>query len=125
MLDIDHFKRCNDTYGHEAGDKVICFVADTLMSRFREADIVSRFGGEEFCIACLNLQTESIEKVFNDIRASIEDAVIQFQSQEIKVTISIGVCANLKHNLEEMITCADDMLYEAKNQGRNQLQVQS
>lgn len=123
MLDIDYFKRCNDTYGHEAGDQVLCFVADILKSRFREDDLVSRFGGEEFCVVCVNMQVDNIEKIFNEIRASIEDAVINFQGQEIKVTISIGVCATLRHSLDKMITCADDMLYEAKNQGRNQLQV--
>lgn len=124
MMDIDHFKKCNDKYGHDAGDEVICFVADRLKSSLRQSDLVARFGGEEFCVVGVNMHSENITEVFEKIRADIENSVIRSGEHEMRVTVSIGVCSTLKSSLEEMITCADDMLYKAKNQGRNQVCVE-
>jgi diguanylate cyclase (GGDEF)-like protein len=123
MLDIDHFKRCNDTYGHDAGDAVIRFVADTLAARFRETDLAARIGGEEFCIACVNLDESRIPGIFDELRTSIEQAVVHYPPHEIRVTVSIGVCAKSANSLEAMLKMADEQLYLAKNGGRNQVRV--
>ncbi|WP_157493173.1 GGDEF domain-containing response regulator [Desulfonatronovibrio magnus] len=123
MMDIDYFKKCNDQFGHDAGDEVIRFVGQSILSCVRESDLVARFGGEEYCIACAGMDGEGARKVFEKIRSSIEGAVINFDNHNIKVTVSIGVCPSLTGSLEEMITCADKMLYDAKKQGRNQVRV--
>lgn len=124
MIDIDHFKKCNDEFGHDAGDEVIRFVADSLRASLRQADLVARFGGEEYCVACVNMEPGSIWKKFDAIRMNIQNAAISTCGHEIQVTVSIGVCTRPKESLEEMITCADDLLYRAKNQGRNQVLVE-
>ncbi|WP_291323415.1 diguanylate cyclase [Desulfonatronospira sp.] len=121
MMDIDHFKRCNDQYGHDAGDEVIRYVADTLQSTVRKSDLVARFGGEEFCVVGVNMRLDHIETAFDNIREAIEQSVITAGEYQIRVTVSTGVCSALKDSLEEMITCADDLLYKAKNQGRNRV----
>lgn len=121
MMDIDHFKKCNDQYGHDAGDEVIRYVADTLKSSLRQSDLVARFGGEEFCVAGINMRPDQIETAFDKIRGNIEKSVIPAGEHQIRVTVSTGVCSILKDSLEAMITCADDLLYKAKNQGRNQV----
>ncbi|MCA1743060.1 MAG: diguanylate cyclase [Desulfovibrionales bacterium] len=123
MMDIDHFKKCNDTFGHDAGDDVICFVADAISKRVRESDIVARFGGEEYCVVCLDMDKESINQVFEEIRTNIENSLIVVGEHEIRVTVSIGVCTTLKDSLDEMIITADRMLYQAKEKGRNQVMV--
>lgn len=123
MLDIDHFKRCNDTYGHDAGDEVIRFVARTLDAKFRETDLVARIGGEEFCIACVDLDASRLRDIFEEVRRSIEEAVVRKHQHEIRVTVSIGVCATPGESLEAMMKTADEMLYRAKNSGRNQVRI--
>ena len=121
MIDIDYFKQVNDTYGHKAGDLVLQYIAWTLKKRFRQTDIVARFGGEEFCILASNMNREYIHKVFDDIRKVIAQLEIPVNDTMIHITISIGICTRLKQSLEEMINEADDMLYEAKRQGRNRV----
>ena len=125
MMDIDHFKKCNDTFGHDAGDEVIRFVARAIAKRVRESDIVARFGGEEYCVVCVDMEQGSIRKVFEEIRTTIEDSVIAAGEHEIRVTVSIGVCSILKDSLDEMIITSDRMLYQAKEQGRNQVMLEA
>jgi diguanylate cyclase (GGDEF)-like protein len=123
MLDIDHFKRCNDTYGHDAGDEVIRAVARTLASRFRETDVVARIGGEEFCILCVNMEQDEAENIFDRLRQEIADTPIQAGTHTINVTMSVGLCMHTHDDLEAMMRCADAKLYEAKESGRNQVRV--
>ncbi len=123
MMDIDHFKKCNDQYGHDAGDEVIRAVGQTIYSRLRSSDLIARFGGEEYCMACVNMDPADVFQVFDSVRKAVQDDVIDFAGHEIQVTVSSGVCAQLMDSLEEMITRADHMLYQAKQQGRNQVQV--
>jgi diguanylate cyclase (GGDEF)-like protein len=125
MLDIDHFKKCNDTYGHDAGDAVIQFVANSIADWFRKEDVVARIGGEEFCVACINMKPDHIMEIFDGLRRQIESSVIKFQDKTIRVTISTGVCPLAMDSLEEMVKVADNMLYQAKNTGRNQVCVAS
>jgi diguanylate cyclase (GGDEF)-like protein len=121
MVDIDHFKNVNDTYGHDAGDLVIKKISAVLQERFREADLVARFGGEEFCILTTNMNQEYILCIFDDLREAIEKTPINIGYKTLRVNVSIGVCAKLMDTLEMMIKLADTMLYEAKEGGRNRV----
>lgn len=123
MVDIDHFKKVNDSYGHDAGDIVLVTLSKMLKDRFRESDIVSRFGGEEFCILVANMYSQYIRTTFESLREAIENTKIPIGNQSISVTVSIGVCAKLFDNLEGMIKGADAMLYQAKQGGRNMVKV--
>jgi diguanylate cyclase (GGDEF)-like protein len=121
MLDIDFFKKINDKYGHNAGDRVLKKIASVLLDRFRASDIVSRFGGEEFCVLAVNMEKKSVENIFDSVRKKIEE--IEFSSEKgiIKTTISIGICNELMSDLDEMIKQADLSLYQAKENGRNKV----
>ncbi len=121
MLDIDYFKKINDTYGHDAGDEVLRNLSKLLSTRFRETDIVARFGGEEFCLLMTSMESESTFKIFDDLRKSIEKNSVQVEDQTICFTVSIGVCTRHRNSLAEMIKIADLMLYNAKEQGRNRV----
>ncbi|MBF0318465.1 MAG: diguanylate cyclase [Nitrospirae bacterium] len=125
MLDIDHFKRINDTYGHDVGDMVIRMIAGVLKDRFRESDIVARFGGEEFCVLVTNIKRNAVYGVFNELRAFIEGMEITAASLKIRITVSIGVCDDSMNCIEDMIKKADVMLYAAKNGGRNKVMSSS
>jgi len=121
MLDIDFFKKVNDTYGHDAGDIVIKKIAQILQSRLRKSDIVSRIGGEEFCILAINMKNSEAYKTFENIRKLIEASSCYYENKKINVTVSIGICCKQLQSLEEMITIADKQLYSAKNTGRNKV----
>lgn len=121
LLDIDFFKKVNDTYGHDAGDRVLKNLGAALQRRFRETDIVCRYGGEEICILVVNMAGECICDIFNAVRENIAQTPIDLGGEEIRITVSIGVCAEAKESLEEMITIADERLYAAKENGRNQV----
>lgn len=122
MIDIDHFKKVNDTFGHEAGDRVIRQVANILADRTREADIVARVGGEEFCILAANMGAENAAEVFEGLRKNVADCAIDGGTgQPIRVTVSIGVVTELADSLDAMVNRADCLLYRAKNHGRNRV----
>ncbi len=123
MIDIDDFKRINDTFGHEAGDKVITNVAHALRDNFRKTDIVSRFGGEEFCVLAKNMDQYYANKVFNQVRKTIENSEVDIDGKKITVTVSIGVCSELMESLEAMIKQADLCLYKAKQEGKNMVVI--
>jgi diguanylate cyclase (GGDEF)-like protein len=126
MLDIDNFKKINDTYGHETGDIVLQSVSAVLSSRMRASDLLARIGGEEFAIVCVNMEHASIPAFFERVRDAIEKADIHDDDgNAIKITISIGVCPTLGGSIEEMLKTADEMLYDAKNSGRNLVKVSS
>lgn len=121
MIDIDFFKVVNDTYGHEAGDLVICKIAELLNTGMRKTDIVSRFGGEEFCVLCVNCKSDGVRQVFERLRRAVEDAVVEYEGQQIKVTVSIGVQCRRLITLSDTVREADELLYLAKEQGRNRV----
>lgn len=122
IMDIDFFKKVNDTYGHDAGDYVIKKVASVLLKEFRTSDIISRMGGEEFCVLTPNMKDMNAKEVFDRLRQKIEDTSFVYEGATIPITISIGVCVDTMDNLEAAITKADQYLYDAKNGGRNQVQ---
>ncbi|PHR27031.1 MAG: diguanylate cyclase response regulator [Desulfotalea sp.] len=121
MVDIDWFKRVNDTYGHDVGDLVIQQVGTFLQERMSSSDIVARFGGEEYCILAVNMSLDDVDKLFNDLRMSIAKTPVFFdnKTKKLHVTVSIGICTDKNATLDEMIKIADNFLYMAKDDGRN------
>ena len=120
MVDIDFFKRINDTYGHDVGDMAIVAVAQAISRHFRTTDIVARMGGEEFCIVAVN--NDAPVETMNRLRLDIEGLAIPLNEKEsIHLTVSIGVSTTLCNTLEEMINHSDEALYKAKQGGRNQV----
>lgn len=123
MLDIDHFKRINDTWGHDAGDEVLARVGQLLKARFRTSDVVARFGGEEFCIIAPGLAPEGAFALFDAFRQQLAAETFAFGGEQIAITISIGVSTTPVDNIDTMIAAADTQLYRAKLQGRNRVQA--
>ena len=125
MLDIDHFKKINDTYGHPLGDRVIKMVGDILKQQIKGKDTAARYGGEEFCIVLPETELTDAVKVAEKIRQTIEKTRINRASdnQEIcRITISIGVaCYQRDQSITDWFERADSALYQSKNEGRNRV----
>jgi diguanylate cyclase (GGDEF)-like protein len=122
MIDIDHFKSINDTYGHDIGDKVIVALSEILRTSTSHRDIVARFGGEEFCVVLKNINRYSAVDIFNRIREEVENFSFAVDTtKSIKFTISIGATMYNDEGINESINEADMMLYNAKNEGRNRV----
>lgn len=122
MVDIDLFKKVNDSYGHDVGDLAIKHVAATLSGQTRKTDVVARIGGEEFCILSVNMSREEAAEKFERLRQEIEESRIPFgDNQQLEITVSIGVCTTEKNNIEALVKEADLLLYKAKEGGRNRV----
>jgi diguanylate cyclase (GGDEF)-like protein len=122
MLDIDHFKNINDTYGHDIGDKVIKILAKTIKDNIKGRDIVARFGGEEFCIVLKDIDNAPAVNFFDSLRKKISLLSINIDEQtKISFTVSIGIATTCNGSLEEMINKSDKHLYKAKKLGRNKV----
>ena len=121
MLDIDHFKQVNDTYGHPMGDKVIQAVAQTISATQRDSDVSGRFGGEEFVVLLSDTNAEQALVFTERLRKKIEKATIQLNGARVQVTVSLGVCqlAPELDSYQQWLSNADQALYRAKQQGRN------
>lgn len=120
VLDIDFFKKINDTHGHDVGDMAIVAVAQTILKGFRTTDIVARMGGEEFCVLAVN--NNAPVETMNRLRQNIEALAIPVSDTEsLHLTVSIGVTCTLADSLDAMINKADEALYKAKQNGRNQV----
>ena len=128
MLDADHFKHINDTYGHAAGDEVLQQIAQICEQGLRKTDVLGRLGGEEFAITLTNTDLRRAVDTAERIRATIQRQAIVLQSGEIlHITISIGVIAREQHHhdLNTIIDLADKALYRAKQAGRNRVYAHS
>lgn len=124
FVDIDHFKKVNDTYGHQAGDAALKGVAKILKESVREIDIVGRYGGEEIVIGLIGANIVDAKKISEHIRQKIAGTPIKYRDHTIKLTASFGVSAlSAEHDLEMLIKNADEALYQAKNTGRNKVVV--
>jgi len=121
MIDIDHFKDINDTYGHDAGDTVLRHMAAHLSARFRASDIVARFGGEEFCVLATDMNAADASGVFEDLRQALESSPVSYSGKSIRYTVSIGLCTRPLDGLEAMIKAADEAMYISKSDGRNRV----
>lgn len=124
MIDIDHFKPVNDTYGHPCGDIVLETIALLVKGHFRKGDLVGRYGGEEIVVLLENLTADQAFAAADKLRQIIERTPIYCQQETLGVTVSIGVVhspAGESHSLERMVAQADTALYQAKNSGRNKV----
>lgn len=125
MLDIDHFKRVNDTYGHAAGDRVLAGIALICRSHLRTTDLLARFGGEEFCFLFPETTAKNGQLLADRLRASIAAATFETESEGLSITVSIGIseCTGERDTLEKLLARSDEALYRAKNSGRNRVVV--
>lgn len=124
LLDIDHFKHVNDTYGHQAGDEVLRQVARLVKSTLREYDILGRIGGEEFGIFLAETSRDTAVEVAERLRQQIADEKLHIDGRELRITLSVGIAlARDKANFEQLYADADTALYQAKHSGRNKVVV--
>ncbi|MCF6310018.1 MAG: GGDEF domain-containing protein [Sulfurimonas sp.] len=122
FFDLDHFKDVNDNYGHDAGDAVLSAFAKILKDEAREVDIIGRFGGEEFIAILAETDAEGGAVLAEKVRKKVEKAKFMYKETRIEVTVSCGVCERKTHSsLQNVIKSADENLYKAKNNGRNQV----
>lgn len=124
MLDIDHFKKINDTHGHNSSDKVLKTLAKKLIDETKGDDLIARFGGEEFCIILKDISNEDAVKFFVNLRANIANCKVQLKKEQISFTVSIGVAfSRSDYRLDELLELADEALYRAKENGRNRVEI--
>ncbi len=126
MVDIDHFKTLNDTYGHQAGDDVLRGMGELIRQQVRASDIPARYGGEEFCVLLPETPVEGAREFAQRLRLAVEARGFPAQGQHLRCTVSIGVasCPSPRVSDEEdLIRLADEALYEAKSAGRNRVVV--
>ena len=122
VCDIDYFKRINDTYGHQAGDKVLKIIAKIMSKRLREVDFIARFGGEEFVLIMPETSSEQALPVLDKIRLAVSDTPFRFKEQPVHISVSFGLAqfTSDDDNVETVFERADKALYQAKKGGRNQ-----
>ncbi|MFC6601667.1 GGDEF domain-containing protein [Ectobacillus funiculus] len=122
LLDIDHFKKINDTYGHPMGDEVIKFLATVMPDVIREGDMCFRYGGEEFCIIVLYSDEEGAGNIAERLRQTMEQSI---SPAGIAATLSLGISAFPKHAVSpnELVKLADKALYQSKQEGRNRVTI--
>lgn len=125
VLDIDNFKAINDTFGHSAGDSVLCQFTHVIASNLRKTDIFGRVGGEEFAILLIDTDLEAATGVAENLRECVFHSKVVYKTGEIDFSVSIGVvqhCENDKY-FEEFFVRGDDLLYKAKQNGRNRVEI--
>ncbi len=127
LVDIDHFKKLNDTFGHQAGDEVLRQFCDVCRAELREYDLFARYGGEEFALVLPETGSEEAEEVAEKLRLAVNRHDFTHGRHSSHITASFGVFAMAPakepYTKNEMIGCADDALFQAKKKGRNQVQV--
>jgi diguanylate cyclase (GGDEF)-like protein/PAS domain S-box-containing protein len=123
-IDIDFFKKVNDTYGHTAGDQVLKMVATGLKTNCRALDRLGRWGGEEFLIILSKVGIKEVQELGERFRMLVENSFIEYDGNSISNTISLGgTIMRRDDTIETLIKRADELLYESKDSGRNKLQV--
>ncbi|MCX6073623.1 MAG: GGDEF domain-containing protein [Campylobacterales bacterium] len=123
MFDLDHFKRVNDTYGHDAGDAVLRAFSQILKAQGRTNDIIGRFGGEEFVAILGDTDIEGAKIFANKVREHVQDARLMYQDTRIQLSVSAGVAPrDMYPSLGKTMVGADEKLYEAKKKGRNRVE---
>jgi len=126
LMDIDHFKSINDTYGHSLGDTMLEGIGKLLQSNIRSVDTLSRWGGEEFLLHLDDVTEENALIIAESLREHVEQISFQYKEERVRRTMSIGVfIINTNINLDAAIDCADKALYRAKSKGRNCVVVYS
>ncbi|TBU96006.1 GGDEF domain-containing protein [Stutzerimonas kirkiae] len=127
MFDIDHFKRINDTFGHQTGDTVIRRVADVVRMTVRESDVAGRYGGEEFAVLLPETDLDGALIFAERLREAVQAQEVSYEGQAVRFTISLGISSTLQapQGPEQLIAMADRALYESKAQGRNRTSLYS
>lgn len=125
LIDVDHFKSVNDTYGHDVGDRVLCEVAQTLRTAARAGDVVCRIGGEEFLVICANTTAQDAESTAERLRQATEKMVLTELNNERNITISIGIAIRDEQDtsVNDLLKAADQAVYLAKANGRNRVEI--
>ncbi|WP_026300916.1 sensor domain-containing diguanylate cyclase [Thioalkalivibrio sp. ALE23] len=124
MLDLDHFKRVNDTWGHPVGDRVLHGLADTLRDSLRPLDLSGRFGGEEFLVLLPGVDAEEACEIAERLRRAVAAMAIEHEGETIRVTVSIGVAiSDGERDIDGLICKADNALYRAKSEGRDRVVI--
>ena len=124
MLDIDHFKRINDDFGHQAGDMVLKHFCEVLQEGVRTEDVVARYGGEEFSVLCRDTLEPAALILADRLRSAVESAEFVWNGKKISVTVSIGIAGTQENDISEataLVAAGDDALYRAKEAGRNRV----
>lgn len=124
ILDLDDFKKVNDTYGHAAGDEVLKWVATVMRQNFRKHDIIARYGGEEFAVLLPSTSAQTAIDIGERLRKRIEGGVFSFDGKAVRITASIGISHRPVENtcgVRDMMQKADHALYRAKNSGKNRI----
>ncbi|NQY21775.1 MAG: diguanylate cyclase [Campylobacteraceae bacterium] len=121
IIDIDKFKNINDTYGHDVGDVAIKQIPKILEKFLDERSLISRMGGEEFCIITEDLNEKEIQIVYQNIRIAFEESTLEVDDLKLKYTVSIGLNTSYEDDFDEMLKKADEGLYQAKETGRNKV----
>ena len=122
LIDVDHFKQVNDTHGHDCGDYVLKKFSELLTDELREVDYISRWGGEEFLIILSETELTKAEQVADRLLSKISHSPINYHSESLKVSFSGGLIEiDAKLNIEENLKKVDELLYKAKQNGRNQI----
>jgi diguanylate cyclase (GGDEF)-like protein len=130
FVDVDHFKKLNDTYGHPFGDEVLRQVAATLQGKLRGTDVLARYGGEEFVVLAAEPTEAGAQKLAERLRAAIAEGCYRFGQQEVTVTASVGVAVGVPQRSDDdfaarLVAAADEAMYEAKHGGRNRVAFRS
>lgn len=122
LIDLDHFKRINDTFGHQAGDRVLMELSDLFRSKLRKSDFAARYGGEEFVLVLPQTDVAEATIAAEKLRQSVVDRVFLFRGKRVEVSFSAGVAQlAARESIADWLKRADSALYEAKNNGRNQV----
>ena len=122
FIDIDHFKSINDTYGHQEGDYVLQTVGNNLLGQIRNTDVCGRWGGEEFVVILYDVNQNGLSQIAKKLHAMISSSVIVIKKKKVHVTISVGaVVAREGDTLTSIIERADQLMYQSKQNGRNQV----
>lgn len=122
LLDLDHFKAVNDTYGHQTGDRVLKMVSRTLAANVRSFDHVSRWGGEEFLVIAANMDLQRLRMMAEKLRVLIKSSALTEHRPPVRITVSVGVTLVASDDtVESLVARADRLLYESKSMGRNRV----
>lgn len=124
VLDIDHFKRVNDTYGHVVGDQVLCHFVTAIKDSIRDIDVVGRIGGEEFVVLLPEIPIEQGVIVAERVRATVEGRAVVLPQDTLNITVSIGIAEMQTGELSKhLLIRADKAMYSAKEKGRNRVEI--
>lgn len=122
MVDLDHFKNVNDSFGHQVGDDVLCDIAGRMQGAVRSFDTVGRYGGEEFLIIMDNASRETAQEIAERVRYRVSASPVKTRSVEVRVTVSLGLAIlQPEDDVDSLIKRADEALYKAKHEGRNRV----